>query len=74
MNNEQISGLNYPISGPKTKSSLYLNKMNLNSNDEIDEDEEEIPSTRKRAFNKVYEEFKTCPDLKKATEDLRNLC
>ena len=31
----------------------------------------EIVSHHKRPFNKVYEEFKTYPDLKKATDDLR---
>ena len=47
--------------------------MNLNANNDTDEDAEKIPSPRKRGFNKVYEEFKTYPDLKIATEDLRNL-
>ena len=47
--------------------------MNLNTNDDTDVDAEEIPSPLKRGFNKVYEELKTYPDLKIATEDLRNL-
>ena len=33
----------------------------------------EIVSHHKRPFNKVYEEFKTHPDIKIATGDLRNL-
>ena len=37
------------------------------------EDAEEIPSTRKRGANKIYNEFKTQPDLKAATESLRKL-
>ena len=46
--------------------------MNLNANGNTHEDAEEILSPRKRGFNKVYEEFKTYPDLKIATEDLCN--
>ena len=37
------------------------------------EDAEEIPSTRRRGANKIYNEFKTYPDLKAATESLRKL-
>ena len=37
------------------------------------EDAEEIPSTRRRDVNKIYNEFKTYPDLKAATESLRKL-
>ena len=47
--------------------------MNLNANDNYDEDAEEIFPPHKRGFNKIYEEFKTYPDPKIATEDLRNL-
>ena len=46
--------------------------MNLNANDDTDDDAEKIPSSHKRGFNKVNEEFKTYPDLKIATEDLCN--
>ena len=62
-----------PISDPKTKGSSYLHNMNLNANDDNHQDAKEIPSPHKRGFKKVYEEFKTYPDPKIATEDLRNL-
>ena len=61
-----------PISNdPKTKSSSYLNNMNLNANDGTDVDAEEISSLS--GFKKVYEEFNTFPDLKIVTEVVRNL-
>ena len=47
--------------------------MNLNSNDDTDVDTEEISTSHKRGFNKVYKEFKTYPYLEIATEDVRNL-
>ena len=56
--------------------NFFLCVKNDDANDGTDEDVEEIPSTSKRGFNKVYKvykEFKTLPDLKAATEDLRNL-
>ncbi len=46
--------------------------MNFNANDHTDEDAE-ILSPCKKIFNKVYEDFKTFPDIKIVTEDLRNL-
>jgi hypothetical protein len=42
MNNEKISGLNDPISDHKTKSTSYLNNMNLNAYDDTDEGAKEI--------------------------------
>jgi len=57
-----------------TQSSSYLeNEGNVNSSDYTFEDAEEIPSTRKRGANKIYNEFKTYPNLKEAPESLRKL-
>ena len=57
-----------------TQSSPYLeNEGKENSNDDTDEDTEEIPSTRKRGAHKIYNEFKTYPNLKEAPESLRKL-
>ena len=57
----------------KQSLSYPENQGNLNSNDDTDEDAEEMPSTRKRGANKIYNEFKTYPNLKEAPESLREL-
>jgi hypothetical protein len=61
MSNDQseLNGSKSVEHPPVTKSSSYLENLNLNKNDanaDTDEDAEEIPSTRKRGANKIYEE------------------
>ena len=57
----------------KQSLSYPENQGNLNSNDDTDEDAEEILSTRKSGANKIYNEFKTYPNLRAAAESLRKL-
>ena len=59
------------LSDPKTKSSSYLNKMNLNANDDTDVDAEKIPLLIKEDLIQFTKNSKRIQILE--TEDLGNL-
>ena len=69
MSNEQndlnvSKPVEHPTENSHTKSSSFLDNLNLNKSDADDDTDkyaEEITSTRKRGANKIYEEKQTYP-------------